>query len=178
MVGRERVAPLTRRRMQQKGRVETRPTFGRVMGIWLRRAGGRREEVGEHLAEFGGEDRLVEDAVDLEFVIRLADGGAEFGAENQNLAGVRQGADAFDQFDAVDVGHVVVGDDEIVGRRIGGDALQRFLAVADAFDEVTFATERDASDFAEFAHVVGVKDTQKFFRWAYFVGKHWVGTRA
>lgn len=137
----------------------------------LRRRDGR-EEVGEDLAEFGGEDRLVEDAVDLQALIGVVYAGAQFGAENQHLALVGQFAHAGDELDAVEVRHVVIGDHKIVGIRIRGDPLERLLTVADAFDEMAFAAQGNACDFAEFTHVVGVENTQRFFRQIGVVLKH------
>lgn len=136
------------------------------------RSGNGSEEIGEHLAEFGREHRFVEDAVDLKFLIRLVDARAELGAENQHLAVIGKLAHAGDELDAVDVRHVVVGDDEIVGVGIGGDAIERLLAVADAFNQVSLAAEGDASDLAQFAHVVRIENTQKFFRKIDLVVKH------
>ena len=66
----------------------------------------------------------------------------------------------------------MIADDEIVGGRVGGDALQGFLPVAHAFDQVAFAAQRDARDLAQFAHIVGVEDTQESFGGGDLVGKH------
>jgi hypothetical protein len=121
---------------------------------------GGREQIGEGAAKFRREHGLEEDAIHLLFVVSVGDLRAQLRAEDQNFAFERKGANLRDEFETVETRHVMIADQEVVRLGIFGDAVERFLAVIDTFDQVTFAAKGDAGDLTEFPHVVSIQNSE------------------
>ena len=58
----------------------------------------------------------------------------------------------------------MIRDHEVVSARISRDAIQGLLTITHTLDEVAFAAQRDAGNFAKLTHIVGIKNAKQFFR--------------